>query len=145
MLRKSGLCEYVEGHDMAHGVAIKEKNLPKVIEFANAYLANIEFDVSEYEVDFIFTNGNVNRDMLIEFGKVIHIYGNGIPQPKFAFDLNVAKDAIQFIGKKEETLKIWLNGVEFIRFRCGDLVQEIKEANSHLYNIKFVGRAQINE
>ena len=145
MLRKSGLCEYVEGHDMAHGVAIREENLPKVIEFANKYLADIEFDVSEYEVDFIFTNGNINQEMLTEFGKVIHIYGNGIPQPKFAFDLKVAKDAIQFIGKKEETLKIWLNGVEFIKFKCGELIQEIKESKSHLYNVRFVGRAQINE
>lgn len=145
MLRQSGLCEYVEGHDMAHGIAIREENLPKLIDYANHYLANVEFDVSEYEVDFIFTNGNMNRDMLVEFGRVIGIYGNGIPQPKFAFDLNVAKDAIQFIGKKEETLKIWLNGVEFIKFKCGELIQEIKETNATLYNVRFVGRAQINE
>jgi single-stranded DNA-specific DHH superfamily exonuclease len=132
-------------HDMAHGVAIKEKNLPKVIDFANNFLSGIEFDVAEYEVDFIFTNSNINYEMLIEFGKVIGIYGNGIPQPKFAFDLNVAKDAIQFIGKKEETLKIYLSGVEFIKFKCADLVQEIKESNSNLFHMKFVGRAQINE
>ena len=145
MLRKSELCEYVEGHDMAHGIAIKEQNLPKLIEFANNFLADVEFDVSEYEVDFIFTNSNINYDMLTEFGKFIHIYGNGIPQPKFAFDLNVAQSAIQYIGKKEETLKIWLNGVEFIKFKCGDLIQQIKETPSNLYNMKFVGRAQINE
>jgi single-stranded-DNA-specific exonuclease len=145
MLRKSNLCEYVEGHDMAHGVAIKEENLPKVIDFANNFLSGIEFDVAEYEVDFIFTNSNINYEMLTEFGKVISIYGNGIPQPKFAFDLNVAKDAIQFIGKKEETLKIYLSGVEFIKFKCADLVQEIKESNSNLFHMKFVGRAQINE
>ena len=145
MLRKSELCEYVEGHDMAHGIAIKEENLPKLIEFANKYLADVEFDVAEYEVDFIFTNSNINFDMLTEFGKFINIYGNGIPQPKFAFDLNVAQSAIQYIGKKEETLKIWLNGVEFIKFKCGELIEEIKNTPSNLYNIKFVGRAQINE
>lgn len=145
MLRKSELCEYVEGHDMAHGLAIKEENLPKLIDFANNFLSNIEFNISEYEVDFIFTNGSINFDMLTEFGKFTHIYGNGIPQPKFAFDLNVAQSAIQFIGKKEETLKIWLNGVEFIKFKCGELIQKIKDNPSNLYNMKFVGRAQINE
>ena len=145
MLRKSNLCEFVEGHDMAHGLAIKEERLPALIDFANNYLADIEFNVNEYEVDFIFTNGSLNNDMITQFGDVIHIYGNGIPQPKFAFDLNVAKDAIQFIGKKQDTLKIFLNGIEFIKFRCKDLVDKIQEASSHLYNVKFVGRAQINE
>jgi single-stranded-DNA-specific exonuclease len=145
MLRKSNLCEYVEGHDMAHGLAIKEENLPKLIDFANNYLAEVEFNVAEYEVDFIFTNSSMNYEMLIEFGKSIYIYGNGIPQPKFAFDLNVAKDAIQFIGKKEETFKIWLNGVEFIKFKSAELVQQIKESSSNLFHMQIVGRAQINE
>ena len=145
LLRKSQLCEYVEGHDMAHGVAIREENLQKVIDYVNDNLSEIEFNVAEYEVDFIFTNGTVNFDMIQEFGRVPHIYGNGIPQPKFAFELKVAKDAISFIGKKQETLKIFLNGVEYIKFRSKDLIEEMKEVNADLYNLRFVGRAQVNE
>lgn len=145
MLRESNLCEYVEGHDMAHGVAIKEKNLPKVIEFANNYLKEVEFDVSEFEVDYIFTNSNINYDMIMEFGRNIQIYGNGIPQPKFAFELNVAQSAIQFLGKKEETFKIWLSGVEYIKFKSAELVEKLKNTESHMYSFKFVGRAQVNE
>lgn len=145
MLRESNLCEYVEGHDMAHGVAIREENLPKVIDFANEYLKEVEFDVAEFEVDYIFTNGNINYDMIMEFGKNIHIYGNGIPQPKFAFELNVAQSAIQFLGKKEETLKIWLSGVEYIKFKSAELIEKLKNTESHMYSFRFVGRAQVNE
>ena len=145
MLRESKLCEFVEGHDMAHGVAITEENLPKVIEFANNYLKDIEFDVTEAEVDFEFHNGNINQEMLMEFGKSIHLYGNGIPQPKFAFDLRVARDAIRFMGKSSDTMKFSIAGVDFIKFRCKNLVEEIIESDSHLFNVKVVGRSQVNE
>ena len=145
MLRESKLCEFVEGHDMAHGVAIKEENLPKVIEFANNFLENIQFDVTEVEVDFEFHNGNINQEMLREFGKAIHLYGNGIPQPKFAFDLRVAKDAIRIMGKSNDTMKFSVMGVDFLKFKCKDLIEEINESNSHLFNVKVIGRSQINE
>ena len=145
MLRESKLCEFVEGHDMAHGVAITEENLPKVIEFANNYLKDIEFDVTEVEVDFEFHNSNINQEMLREFGKAIHLYGNGIPQPKFAFDLRIAKDSIRFMGKNNDTMKFSAMGVDFIKFRCKDLIEEIEESNTHLFNIRAVGRSQINE
>lgn len=142
MLRESDLCEFVEGHDMAHGVAIKEENLSKVIDFANEYLKDIEFDVTEVEVDFEFTNSNINYDMLYEFADKIYIYGNGIPQPKFAFKLRVAKDAIKFM--KGNTFKFTLNGVDFIKFKDKALADMITESDSYLFDIKIVGRSQIN-
>lgn len=145
MLRESNLCEFVEGHDMAHGVGIKEANLPKVIDFANHYLRDIEFDIDEVEVDYIFHNGNINYQMLFEFGKAIDIYGHLIPQPKFAFKLKVARTSISIIGKKENTVRISLNGVDFLKFNAAELVKQIKESDSHMYELNFVGRAQINE
>lgn len=144
MLRDSGFCEYVEGHDMAFGTAVYEENLPKLIDYANERLKEIEFDVDEAEVDFIFDNNNLNRDMLLEFGRPIHIYGNGIPQPKFAFQLKVASSNIFFLGEKGETLKFSLGGIEFIKFKCKELIDEIKAANSYMFTIKLVGRVQIN-
>ena len=145
MLRKSDLCEYVEGHDMAHGVAVKAENMGKLIEYANETLKDIEFDVEEIEVDYIFNNATINQEMIMQFGKVIDIYGNGIPQPKFAFKLNVAKSAINFIGKKQETMRISLNGVDFLKFGASDIYNEIQKNPSHLYELVMVGRAQVNE
>jgi len=130
---------------MAHGVAIKEENLPKVIEFANERLQDIEFNVAEYEVDYIFTNGTLDKRMLTDFGSNIQIYGNGIPQPKFAFDLNVSEDSISIIGKKKETIKIWLNGIEYIKFKSPELAEQIESSNAKMFHVEFVGRAQINE
>jgi single-stranded-DNA-specific exonuclease len=145
MLRESALCEYVEGHDMAHGVAVSHDNLPKLIDYSNEYLKNVEFDVDEIEVDYIFGNSNINYQMLYDFGSAIDIYGNGIPQPKFGFNLRVSKDAVSVIGKKGDTFKINLNGITFIKFNAANILDKMEEANSHLFEFKFVGRAQINE
>ena len=83
--------------------------------------------------------------MLFEFGKAIDIYGHLIPQPKFAFKLKVARTSISIIGKKENTVRISLNGVDFLKFNAAELVKQIKESDSHMYELNFVGRAQINE
>ncbi|RLI51917.1 hypothetical protein DRO61_01160, partial [Candidatus Bathyarchaeota archaeon] len=145
MLRESGLCDYVEGHDMAHGVQIPEKNLEAVIEFANEYLAEVKFDVTEVEVDAIFSTGSINREMIVEFAEVIHIYGNGIPQPKFAFELNVSKDSIRIMGKKNDAIKFTVGGVDFLKFRAGKLVEFINNTNADIIKFTVIGRAQINE
>lgn len=143
-LKDSNLCEYVEGHNMAFGTAIKEENLPKLIEYANKVLNDIVFDVEEIEVDYIFNNSNINRKMLMEFGSAIDIYGNGIPQPKFAFELNVPRGAINFLGAKKETFKFNMGNVEFIKFRSKELIESIKDENI-IYKITLIGRSQINE
>lgn len=145
LLRESGYCNYVEGHDMAHGVEIYEENIDKVIDFANKKLADIQFDVDEVEVDYEFTNSNINRDMIMQFGKVLNIYGNGIPQPKFGFRLNLASSSIRIIGKKENTISLSADGLDLIKFGADDIIKTIKENPSNLYEFKVVGRAQINE
>lgn len=145
VLKESGYCEYVEGHDMAHGVSIKADNLQKVIDFANKKLANVEFDVAEVEVDYAFTNSNLNREMLEQFGEAMHLYGNGIPQPKFGFTLNVGSSAIRTMGKNQNTVRISVGGVDFLMFNATDLVEKLKVSNSPMYKFTIIGRAQINE
>lgn len=143
-LRESGLCEYVEGHDMAHGVAIAEENLPKLIEYANQKLKDIVFAVDDVEVDFIFNENNLNRQMLVEFGTAVNIYGNGIPQPKFAFELNIEKSSINYIGKNASTIKFRIGAIDFIKFNAKDLASEIQNMKTSLVKTTIIGRAQIN-
>ena len=145
MLRASGLCDYVEGHDMAHGVQIPEKNVDAVIAFANEFLKDVDFNITEVEVDYAFSTGSINKDMITEFAEVIHIYGNGIPQPKFAFELNVSKDSIRIMGKNNDAIKFSIGGVDFLRFRAKDLVEFINTTKADIIKFTVIGRAQINE
>lgn len=145
LLKESELCEYVEGHDMAHGVAIAEENVPKVIAYANEKLKNIIFDIDEVEVDYIFTESTLNRDMLMQFGSANQIYGNGIPQPKFAFELLIDKQAFNFIGSKGSTIKVRISGIDFIKFNSKELADTINKIKTPYIKATVIGRAQINE
>lgn len=145
VLKESNLCEYVEGHNMAHGVAIKAANIPLVIDYMNDVLSNISFDIDEMEVDYAFLNGSINPQMLTEFGGAMHLYGNGIPQPKFGFELNLASSAIRFVGKKQNTLSFNVGGVGFVKFGAEEIIAKMQENPSTMYKFTLVGRAQINE
>lgn len=145
LLRDSGLCEFVEGHDMAHGVGIKESNLKAVVNYVNERLKDVEFDVDQLEVDYIFHNATINRDMILAFGRAMGLYGNGIPQPKFAFKLNVAADAVRIVGKGNNVVSFSVEGVDFVKFGAASLIEEMALNKSTLYEINLVGRAQINE
>ena len=144
-LNDSGLCEYAEGHDMAFGTEVRAENVQKLIDYANRELGDIEFDVEEMDVDFIFNEVNVNKEVIGQFGAVNHIYGMGIPQPKFAFELKLDRHAFNTIGKREDTVKFRVNGVDFLKFRDKDLAEFIKNTNAPAIKATVVGRAQINE
>jgi single-stranded-DNA-specific exonuclease len=145
MLRASGLCDYVEGHDMAHGVQFPQYNLEPILEFADEYLKDVDFSLTEVEVDYAFATSNINRDMIVEFAEVTHIYGNKIPQPKFAFELNVSKDSIRIMGKKNNAVKFTVGGVDFLKFNAGKLVEFINSSSANIIQFTVIGRAQINE
>jgi single-stranded-DNA-specific exonuclease len=144
-LNNSNFCEYAAGHDMAFGTEIKEENIDKLIDYANETLSSIEFEVDEMDVDFIFTEENVNKELMIQFGMVNHIYGMGIPQPKFAFELMLDKMAFSTIGKKGNTVKFRVNGVDFIKFRDKKLAEFIDNSDAPTIKAIVVGRPQINE
>jgi hypothetical protein len=38
-----------------------------------------------------------------------------------------------------------LSGVEYIKFKSAELIEKLKNTESHMYSFKFVGRAQVNE
>jgi single-stranded-DNA-specific exonuclease len=129
---------------MAHGVAIKNENIPKLISYANKKLSEIEFNVDEVEVDYIFTNSSINYNMIFQFGDAIKLYGNGIPQPKFAFELKLTKNSIQTLGKNQDTIKFSVGGIDFIKFKDKSFKSELEKYSDAIIDISMVGRAQIN-
>ncbi len=143
-LNDSELCEYVAGHDMAHGVGILEENIPKLLAYADDKLSEIHFNVDEVEVDFIFNENSISKQMITEFGSAIHIYGNGIPQPKFAFELLIDKSSISFLGKNSNTIKTRVAGVDFIKFNSKAVADEIEKVKTPFIKMTLIGRAQIN-
>lgn len=146
VLENSGLMEYVEGHSNAFGASIKEDDIPALHLYLNEYYKNVDFECGT-EVDCEIDDRNWNVLMLKEFGEMMHVYGTGIPQPKFHFDFNITTNDARVQGKEADSLKISYRGVTFVVFKNRDLVEQFYNlAESYrTLNVEVIGRSQINE
>lgn len=152
VLQQSGLIHFAEGHDMAFGVGVREDDLPKLNAYLNHKLKDIDFGTEEIEVDAILRGRKIAHDILSDFAKYDYLYGMGIPQPKFAFEIFVTRDMINLIGKERTTMKFNYNNIEFIKFGAKDIIAELfaedgdgfTDVNPKL-RVKIIGRAQYNE
>lgn len=144
-LRELPYIELAEGHDMAFGFGIREDNLPKMLEDITENLKDIDFGSDIIEVDYVFDNANLNKTMLKEFAEAIDLFGNGIPQPKFAFKIMMNAEDFKVVGKKSDTIIFSHKGVDFIKFRSAEMAEHIENHLSGLVEVELIGRAQINE
>ena len=133
-------------HDMAFGTGLKEDDVPALVEYANKTLSNVDFGTDTIEVDYVFNNSDLDTTVLYEFAKNIALYGNGIPQPMFAFELVLQPSNFYVIGKNQDTVKISYGGINFMKFKSAEWVETIN------YNMQFpiikatiLGRSQLNE
>ena len=81
--------------------------------------------------------------MLMEIASYDDLWGNSIPQPKFAFDINYNSNQIKLMGANNDSLKIHYDGIDFVAFKCPEIIKQLQEKECG--HISIVGRAQINE
>jgi single-stranded-DNA-specific exonuclease len=151
-LNDSNLVEYAEGHDNAFGVSVKAENLEKLNQYMNSKFKDIDFGNETIEVDYIFNFEDINLEMLWQFATHSDLYGNSIPQPKFAFKFFLNKDLVKVMGKSMNTVKFTYSNVNFLKFNAEDIISELGVLSDDLFSsssknleITIVGRSQINE
>lgn len=144
-LTESNLVKYAAGHANAHGVFIEPQHLNALREYANSHLDPTIFDDIVFEVDYWFHSyDTIDKDMLMEFAENMDLYGNSIPQPKFAFNFNTTSEAaVRFMGKNGNTVKINKDDVEFLIFNNAEVAQAFKQ--NPCQQVQIVARAQVNE
>lgn len=143
-LRESGLVYYVEGHANAHGVFIEPEKIQLLRNYANAKINPQIFDDTVFEVDYWFHTGEpIDRDMLYEFASYDALYGNSIPQPKFAFDFNFKNTDVKFMGKNGTSVKITIDKVSFVIFSDSNLTALLQTKT--FAHAQIIGRPQLNE
>lgn len=137
---------YAAGHAGAFGVFLTAEQIEHLKEYSNSHLLPSAFDLV-YEVDYWFHTGErIDANMLMTLAEYDWLWGNSIPQPKFAFSLTITKDQIRFMGKDNSSIKISVDGVDFVCFGNEELNRLIHEASGNTFiHLDFVGRAQINE
>lgn len=128
-------------HDMAFGAALPEEYIPLLEDHANVTLEEVDFGSSTVEVD-LHSNTPLPNTVLA-FGRASHLYGNGIPQPKFMFDLLITASDIQVMGKGQNTLKISRGGLEFIKFWATEDIEKLMSGNG-MMKVRLVGRPDLN-
>ena len=143
MLAKAGGF-YQEGHANAFGAFLKINQIDDIRKYFDEHLDAATFTDTVYEVDYWFHTGEeINVSMLKEIASYDDLWGNSIPQPKFAMDINYTADEIRTMGADGSSLKISHDGVDFVAFKCKDLIEELRDhVNGH---ITIVGRPQLNE
>lgn len=135
---------YEEGHANAMGVFLTPDQICSIRDFFDATLDSSIFNDTVYEVDYWFHTGEeLDYDMLYEIADHDELWGNSIPQPKFAMDINYTADEIRTMGADGSSLKISHDGVDFVAFKCPDLIKQLKEKDRG--HITVVGRPQLNE
>lgn len=134
---------YAEGHANAFGAFLLPDEVKKVRDYANIKLNPLSFE-TVYEVDYIFKDKyDIDYEMLYQMASYDDLWGNSIPQPKFAFTIDYSKTDILVMGKDHSSLKIRCGQIDFVAFKNAALVEEITNMPNGTATI--VGRPQINE
>lgn len=144
-LLESGYMDYVEGHNNAAGFAIKESDIPKLYQYANKKLKDINFNEGFYEADFII-NGNCSylNEMIFDLWKGKNIYGQNCPEPIIVTqNLTIRPDNIKIIGAYKDTIKITFNNTTFMKFKAKDLIEQLQNYSDG-FIATIVGRPSVN-
>lgn len=144
-LLDSDLIDFAEGHSQAFGHSIKISNIPKLYDYANKKLANINFNEGFYEADFI-VNGNCSylNEMIFDLWKGKNIYGQNCPEPIIVTqNLTIRPDNIKIIGAYKDTIKITFNNTTFMKFKAKDLIEQLQNYSGG-FIATIVGRPSVN-
>ena len=137
----TGLFEWVQGHANAAGLCIDDINFAKLHDAATKVTPQ-EFI---YEVDYEYNKILPLQDVLL-IGRNKGLWGNGCKEPLFVIkDVIVPKMAIQH---SKNTLRIWVNGVTYIKFRTPESEYEdlkFKCGFGETIKMNFMGNFSINE
>lgn len=136
---------YEEGHANAFGAFLLPDQIDSIRTYFDNLFPNTVFDDTVYEVDYWFkTSESLDMNMLNLFAEQEFLWGNSIPQPKFAFSISINKDDLFIMGKDKSSLKINANGLSFVSLKNVKLIEELT-SKSNPINLTIVGRPQMNE
>lgn len=144
-LLESGYVDMCAGHDNSAGVAVKDSNLHALHSYANEKLSSYNFSESCYDVNFERSiNDKDLVDIIFDLDVYKDVWGQQCAEPLiYVHDITLRRDEIQLIGKDKKTLRFSKNGITFIKFHAGDMIEDLKQYSEMKINV--VGRTNVNE
>lgn len=145
-LMSSGYFEYAQGHANAFGISIPDKSLRAFHTYANDALAEYDFGENSYDVNFLRSADSTDlNDLIMDLGSLSHVWGQGNKEPLIYINpVTIDPSKIYVMGSNKDTLKISINGVDYLKFRATELIEKLQSAPGPV-RIEMVCRANINE
>lgn len=145
-LTDSGLFDFVQGHANAAGYAIDGNKIDALLNYANTSLAAVNFGENVHDVNFSRTGSDSDLTALItEIGSYSGIWGQNTGEPLVHVShIKVDPSNVRIMGANKDTIRIDYNGISYMKFRAGDLIEELQN-NSDSIEMEVVGRANLNE
>ncbi|MGZ9868234.1 DHH family phosphoesterase [Priestia endophytica] len=138
---------YCQGHPNAFGVEIKKDNVKSLLEVVNSSFPAGEKVYNTYEIDALIPYEELMYEMVEEISDLKYEWGNPVKEPKFMIkDVSFDYNDIYLIGKKKkDTLKIKVNGTEFIKFNGGQQLLKEKFDGAETFYMNVIGKFKMNE
>lgn len=145
MLQEAG-AYYVVGHSNAAGTFLTLDQVDNIRNYFDTHLNPKDFDLVYEVYEWFHTGEFVDKRALMDFAEYDWLWGNGLPQPKFAFSITIMKNQLRFMGKDKRTVKISVDGIDYIAFNNDELNHLLNQANDNDFiHIDLIGRPSINE
>ena len=139
-LEESGLMNYTAGHDNAAGWSVNGNKVASLIDYANTHLHTEDFE-NCYTVDYIL-NGSKDNSALV--GNIVahpEYFGNHVDEVRFIItDIQLMN--VLAMGANKDSIKISSNGIDYIKFKDVDFVDEIM--NNRQKHLTVYGRGNLN-
>ena len=102
------------GHGQAAGFMCKASNLERFFDwFDNQDLSELS---GETPVTAVLTPKQINNNLCKACEDYKDIWGHGVPEPTFYINAEIDETNVQVFGKRITTVKITVNGVDFLLF-----------------------------
>ena len=140
-LEDSGLVTYTAGHDNAAGWGLNGDKLDSLLKYANKNLKAEDFE-NCYIVDYVLDGSDYNDELLGCLAAHPEYFGNHIEEPMFIIK-NIPLMNIMAMGTNKDSMKISYNGIDYVKFKDLDFVDEITKNRTK--KLTVYGRANLNE
>lgn len=114
----SGLFEYAEGHEGAHGFMFEADKKEEIVEYFNDKLKDITFE-PVHQIDFDIDFKELSMDALSEITRYSTFWGRGLEEPVFVLrNVPVKKETVDIAGSfGDHKIVFESGGLKFIKFK----------------------------
>lgn len=146
-LLASNLMLYVEGHASAAGQGLRYCDIDRLTAYANKELADVDFNESCWDVDFV-VNGNCSylTNLIDELDTGKEFWGAACPEALVVIEnITINPNDIMYRGEGKNTVAFKFNDIEYIKFKDDELVDQLKKfEDANKINLTIVGTPQLN-